>query len=105
MARSFTAFSFSLLSHGILRPSSSLRERWSAAPCLAMRSLHVLRSSNFKERFLMVLWSSLLSAGEADSSSSSPESSIRGNRIRVVITDQHGTRGLPSVGGAGSDTQ
>lgn len=76
VARSFTAFSFSLLSYGILRPSSSFRERWRAAPCLAMRSLHVLRSPNFKERLRMVLWSSLLSAGEVVSSSSSPESSV-----------------------------
>lgn len=54
VARSFTTFSFSPLSAGILRPSSSVSERWSAAPCLAMRSLHVLRSSNFKDRFFRV---------------------------------------------------
>lgn len=75
VARSFTAFSFSLLSKGILRPSSSFRERCSAAPCLATSSLQLLRSSSFRERFLMVSCSSLLSAGEAVPSSSSPESS------------------------------
>lgn len=80
VARSFTAFSFSLLSEGMRRPSSSFRERCSAAPCLARRSWHVPRSSSFRERFLMVLWSSALSAGEAaSSSSSSPESSAARN--------------------------
>lgn len=54
VARSFTTFSFSPLSDGILRLSSSFRERWRAAPCLAMRSLHVLRSSSFSERVLRV---------------------------------------------------
>lgn len=86
VARSFTAFSFSPLSDGILRLSSSFRERWSAAPCLAMRSLHVLRSFNFNERFLRVWWSSLLSPGAAGSSSSSPESSKE--RDRVAVTNQ-----------------
>ena len=47
VARSLTAFSFSLLSAGIRRPSSSFRERCSATPCLATSSLHVLRSSSF----------------------------------------------------------
>lgn len=101
VARSFTAFSFSLLSYGILRPSSSFRERWSAAPCLVMRSLHVLRSPNFKERLRMVLWSSFLSAGEVVSSSSSPESSVEGSRVAVVISDRRGVRGLPSLGPGG----
>lgn len=85
VARSFTTFSFSPLSDGILRLSSSFRERWSAAPCLAMRSLHVLRSFNFNERVLRVWWSSLLSAGAAGSSSS-PESS--GERNRTAIANQ-----------------
>lgn len=80
VARSFTTFSLSPLSDGILRLSSSFRERWRAAPCLAMRSLHVLRSFNFSERALRVWWSSLSSAGAAGSSSSSPESSEEGNR-------------------------
>lgn len=56
----------------------------------------------------MVLWSSLLSAGEAGSSSSSPESSVEGKRGAVVITDQHGMSGLPGraqEGGAGRAAQ
>lgn len=84
VARSFTTFSFSPHSDGILRLSSSLRERWRAAPCLARSSLHVLRSFNFSERVLRVWWRSLLSAGAAGSSSSSPESSGETNRIAVT---------------------
>jgi hypothetical protein len=76
VARSLTAFSFSPLSQGILRLSSSFRERCRAAPCFEMRSLHVLSSASLPESSLRVWWSSLLSVGEAVSSSSSPESSV-----------------------------
>lgn len=92
VACSFTTFSFSPHSDGILRLSSSFRERWRAAPCLAMRSLHVLRSFNFSERVLRVWWSSLLSAGAAGSSSSSPESSEETNRIAVTNQASMGYR-------------
>ena len=91
-----TAFSFSLLSAGTRRPSSSFRERCSATPCLATSSLQVPRSSSFSERLRMVPWSSLLSAGEGVPSSSSPESSVE--RRRVVL---RAWRGGGQDGGAG----
>ena len=103
VARSLTAFSFSLLSAGILRPSSSFRERCSATPCLATSSLHVLRSSSFSERLLMVPWSSLLSAGEGVPSSSSPESSVE--RCGVVLRDQRTPRPLGGAVGGGGDAR
>ena len=96
VARSWTAFSFSPLSAGTRRPSSSLRERCSASPCLATSSLHVPRSSSFSERLRMVPWSSLLSAGEGVPSSSSPESSVE--RRGVVLRAR---RGGGRDGGAG----
>ena len=96
VARSLTAFSFSPLSAGTRRPSSSFRERCSATPCLATSSLHVPRSSSFSERLRMVPWSSLLSAGEGVPSSSSPESSVE--RRRVVL---RAWRGGGQDGGAG----
>lgn len=49
VARSLTCLIFSLLSAGSFRDSSSLRERCKAVPCLAIKSLHVLRSSTLLE--------------------------------------------------------
>lgn len=74
VARSLTCLIFSLLSAGSFRDSSSLRERCRAVPCLAIKSLHVLRSSTLLESVRRVLWSSVLSVCETDSSS--PESSV-----------------------------
>lgn len=76
VARSFTALIFSPLSAGTFRFSSSLSERCRAAPCFAIRSLQVLRSSSLLERVFNVPCSSLLSDCEAGSSS--PESSAKG---------------------------
>lgn len=75
VARSLTALIFSLPSTGTFRPSSSLSERCRAAPCLAIRSLHVLRSSSLLTSIFRVPWISLRS--DWDVGSSSPESSER----------------------------
>lgn len=87
VARSFTALIFSPPSTGTFRPSSSLRERCRAAPCLAIRSLHVLRSSSLLTRILSVPWISLRS--DWDVGSSSPESSerpeVRGQKTNYVL--------------------
>ncbi|KAF3850815.1 hypothetical protein F7725_012587, partial [Dissostichus mawsoni] len=71
VARSLTALIFSPPSTGTFSPSSSLSERCRAAPCLAIRSLHVLRSSSLLTRIFRVPWSSLRS--DWDVGSSSPE--------------------------------
>lgn len=73
VARSLTALIFSPPSTGTFRPSSSLRERCRAAPCLAIKSLHVLRSSSLLISIFRVPWISLRS--DWDVGSSSPESS------------------------------
>lgn len=73
VARSLTCLIFSLLSAGNFRDSSSLRERCRAVPCLAIKSLHVLKSSTLLERVRRVFCSSVLSVCETDSSS--PDSS------------------------------
>ncbi|MEQ2207272.1 hypothetical protein XENOCAPTIV_009657, partial [Xenoophorus captivus] len=75
VARSLTALIFSPPSNGTFSPSSSLRERCRAAPCLAMRSLQVLRSSSLLTSIFRVPWISLRS--DCDVGSSSPESSGR----------------------------
>lgn len=75
VARSFTCLIFSVLSAGSRRVSSSLRERCRAVPCLAIRSLQVLRSSTLLDRVRSVLCSSVLSVCDTDSS---PESSAGG---------------------------
>lgn len=75
VARSLTCLIFSVLSAGSRRVSSSLRERCSAVPCLAIRSLQVLRSSTLLDRVRSVLCSSVLSVCDTDSS---PESSAGG---------------------------
>lgn len=75
VARSFTCLIFSVLSAGSRRVSSSLRERCRAVPCLAIRSLQVLRSSTLLDRVRSVLCSSVLSVCDTDSS---PESSASG---------------------------
>lgn len=75
VALSLTALIFSPPSRGIFSPSSSLRDRCRAAPCLAIRSLHVLRSSSLLTSILRVPWISLRSDWAAGSSS--PESSGR----------------------------
>lgn len=80
VARSFTALIFSPLSAGRRRLSSSLSERCRAAPCLAISSLQVLRSSSLLDRVFRGPCSSLLSDCEAGSSS--PESSARGGMER-----------------------
>ena len=74
VARSLTCLIFSLLSAGSRRASSSLSERCSAVPCLAIRSLQVLRSSTLLDRVRSVFCSSVLSVWETDSSS--PDSSV-----------------------------
>lgn len=93
VARSLTAFSFSPLSAGTRRLSSSFSERCRATPCLATSSLHVPRSSNFSERLLMVPWSSLLSAGEGVPSSSSPESSVERRGVVLRARQEGGQDG------------
>lgn len=101
VARSFTALIFSPLSAGSFRFSSSLSERCRAAPCFAIRSLQVLRSSSLLERVFNVPCSSLLSDCEAGSSS--PESSAKGGMekkknsfhgySRTVLTRYHRGQG------------
>ena len=100
VARSFTALIFSPLSAGSFRFSSSLSERCRAAPCFAIRSLQVLRSSSLLERVFNVPCSSLLSDCEAGSSS--PESSAKGGMEkknsfhgypRTVLTRHHRGQG------------
>lgn len=81
VARSLTCLIFSLLSAGSFRDSSSLRERCRAVPCLAIKSLHVLRSSTLLESVRRVFWSSVLSVCETDSSS--PDSSVGMPRWKV----------------------
>lgn len=75
VALSLTALIFSPPSNGTFSPSSSLRERCRAAPCLAIRSLQVLRSSSLLTSTFRVPWISLRSV--CDVGSSSPESSGR----------------------------
>lgn len=72
VARSLTCLILSVLSGGSLRASSSLRERCRAVPCLAIRSLQVLRSSTLLDKIRRVFCSSVLSVCDTDSS---PESS------------------------------
>lgn len=72
VARSLTCLIFSVLSAGRRRLSSSLSERCRAVPCLAIRSLQVLRSSTLLDSVRRVLCSSVLSVWDTDSS---PESS------------------------------
>lgn len=79
VARSLTCLIFSLLSAGSLRDSSSLRERCSAVPCLAIRSLHVLRSSTLLDKVRRVFCSSVLSVCETDSSSPDSSAAAKGN--------------------------
>ena len=81
VARSLTALIFSPPSTGTRSPSSSLSDRCSAAPCLAIRSLQVLRSSSLLTSVFSVPWISLRS--DCDVGSSSPESSGRGQRSEV----------------------
>lgn len=81
VARSLTALIFSPPSRGTFRPSSSLRERCRAAPCLAIRSLQVLRSSSLLTRIFKVPWISLRS--DWDVGSSSPESSERSKLLGI----------------------
>ncbi len=69
VALSLTALIFSPPSRGTRKVSSSLRDRCSAAPCLDIRSLHVLKSSNLLARVLRVPWISLWSDWEVGSSS------------------------------------
>ncbi len=56
---------------GSLIASSSLSALCKAAPCLAMRSLHVFRSSSLPVRIRSVLWNSLRSTSVGISFSSS----------------------------------
>lgn len=96
VARSLTALIFSPPSTGTFRPSSSLSERCKAAPCFAMRSLHVLRSSSLLTSIFKVPWSSL--RPDWDVGSSSPESS-GGWRWEVThtILNMRGSLGLVST--------
>lgn len=80
VARSLTCLILSVLSGGSRRASSSLRERCRAVPCLAIRSLQVLRSSTLLDKIRRVFCSSVLSVCDTDSS---PESSAGGKARRV----------------------
>lgn len=73
VARSLTAFTLSVLSAHPRSSSSSLRERWRAAPCFPISSLQVLRSSSLPARVLSTPWVSARSSW--GTGPSSPESS------------------------------
>lgn len=73
VARSFTAFTLSALSADPRSSSSSLRERWRAAPCFPISSLQVLRSSSLLARVLSTPW--VRARSSWGTGPSSPESS------------------------------
>ena len=73
VALSLTDLILVAASEGFSSCSSSLRDRWRAAPCLVIRSLHVLRSSNLAFSVRKVFCSSFLSGWPPASSSSSSE--------------------------------
>lgn len=56
VARSLTALTRSVPSADPRSSSSSLRERWRAAPCFPISSLQVLRSSSLLARVLSTPW-------------------------------------------------
>lgn len=86
VARSLTCLILSVLSGGRRRASSSLRERCRAVPCLAIRSLQVLRSSTLLDKIRSVFCSSVLSVCDTDSS---PESSVGGKGTESVGLSWH----------------
>lgn len=73
VARSLTAFTLSVLSEDPRSSSSSLRERWRAAPCFPISSLQVLRSSSLLARLLSTPW--VRARSSWGTGPSSPESS------------------------------
>jgi len=89
VARSLTCLIFSELSGGSLRFSSSLSERCKAVPCLAMRSLHVDRSSTLLVRVRSVFCTSVLSVCEAGSSSAESSVNRRGHQIIGYESNHH----------------
>lgn len=84
VARSFTAFTRSLLSEQPRRSSSSLRERWRAAPCFPISSLQVLRSSSLVARVLSTPWVRARSSWGTDPSS--PESSAHKDKHKAGVS-------------------
>ena len=92
VALSLTAFSFPAASRESSTCSNSDNVFCSALPCLAMRSLHVLRSSNLEPRLRTINCSSFLS-GCCRSSSSLSESRTRTVVVRQGEKRERGRKG------------
>lgn len=99
VARSLTAFTLSVLSALPRKSSSSLRERWRAAPCFPISSLQVLRSSSFPARVLSTPWVRARSSwgpgpSSPESSSHKEEESVQAASftkmlLKVIASEQY----------------
>lgn len=83
VALSLTDFSFVGTSWAVSSDSSSDRERWRAAPCLVISSLHVCRSSNLAASDLITFCISFF-CDAIDSSNSSSSSSVAKHMMAIT---------------------